>query len=93
MLTKVVNLRKEVYDVYIGRRGKGFDGYFGNPFVIGQDGNRKEVLEKYRKYFYDRIEKDPEFKKQIQNLKEKALGCFCVPQSCHGDIIVEYLNG
>ena len=34
--TRVVNIRKEAYDVYIGRAGKGQDGYFGNPFRLKQ---------------------------------------------------------
>ncbi len=32
--TRVVNIRKKAYDVYIGRAGKGQDGYFGNPFRL-----------------------------------------------------------
>ena len=35
---KVVNLRKERYDAYIGRGSK-----WGNKFVIGRDGYRAEV--------------------------------------------------
>ncbi|PIW12451.1 MAG: hypothetical protein COW35_01440, partial [Candidatus Infernicultor aquiphilus] len=31
------------YDVYIGRPSK-----WGNPFTIGKDGTRSEVIEKYR---------------------------------------------
>lgn len=38
--TRVVNIRKEAYDVYIGRAGKGQDGYFGNPFRLKQDMDR-----------------------------------------------------
>ena len=34
MDTTVVNLFKNKYDVYIGRAGKGQDGYFGNPFPL-----------------------------------------------------------
>ena len=33
-MTKVVNLYKEPYEVYIGRSGKGKDGYFGNPIKL-----------------------------------------------------------
>lgn len=40
---KVVNLRKEKYDVNIGRGSK-----WGNKFVIGRDGDRGEVIRKYR---------------------------------------------
>ena len=41
--TRVVNINKEIYDVYIGRPSK-----WGCPFVIGKDGTRKEVIAKYR---------------------------------------------
>ena len=44
-MTKVVNKYKHVYDVYIGRGSK-----WGNPFVIGKDGTREEVINKYEEY-------------------------------------------
>ena len=44
-ITKVVNIKTENYDVYIGR---GSD--WGNPYAIGIDGDRDEVI---RKYQYD----------------------------------------
>lgn len=46
----VVNIYKDKFDVYIGRKGKGHDGYFGNPFRLKHEGERAEVLELYRKY-------------------------------------------
>ena len=36
MQTVVVNINKEQFDIYIGRAGRGEDGYFGNPFRIGE---------------------------------------------------------
>jgi hypothetical protein len=42
-MTRVVHCRREKYDVYIGRPSK-----WGNPFVVGRDGNRLEVIKKYR---------------------------------------------
>jgi len=86
-MTTVVNKNLDKYDVYIGR-----PSLFGNPYVIGTHGKRKEVIEKYRSYFNHRIEKDPIFKEAVLKLKDKKLGCFCSPQICHGDIIAEYLN-
>lgn len=78
--------------VYIGRAGKGEDGYFGNPVnLIGKD--RAGCLDGYRKYFYDRLERDPEFNRRINALKGKILLCFCYPKLCHGMIIIEYLDG
>jgi len=92
MNTNIVNLRTEKYDVYIGRAGRGQDGYFGNPFMLLAGQSRGTSLEKYRTYFSDRLKTDPEFRKRIYELKGKTLGCFCKPHPCHGDIIAEYLN-
>jgi hypothetical protein len=91
-MTKIVNLYKEPYDIYIGRAGKGQSGYFGNPFKLKPGNSKGSTLEEYKKYFYERLEKDPEFKANILALKGKTLGCFCKPSPCHGDIIIEYLN-
>jgi hypothetical protein len=86
MKTKVVNVRKTHYEVFIGRPSK-----YGNPFKIGRDGTREQVIELYRKYFYKRLEFDPEFKKDVLKLQGKTLGCYCKPEACHGDVILEYL--
>ena len=93
METKVVNIYKEPFDVYIGRAGKGKDGYFGNPFPLLKGEERGSTLDNYKKYFFERIEKDIEFKEKILSLRGKTLGCFCKPKPCHGDIIKEYLDG
>lgn len=90
--TRVVNIRKESCDVYIGRAGHGKDGYFGNPFRLEATMARGSTLESYRKYFYHRLSTDEEFRGRIEELQGKTLGCFCKPNPCHGDIIKEYLN-
>lgn len=88
METIVVHRSKtEEEYVYIGR-----GSLFGNPFIIGIDGNRNEVIEKYKDYFYDRIKSDSAFKESVLKLKNKRLGCYCKPKACHGDIIKEYLD-
>ncbi len=87
--TRVVNLNKEPYDVYIGRAGKGKSGLFGNPY---RQGSREQIIELFRKYFYKRLKEDREFAMRVRRLKGKRLGCFCPPKSCHGDVYVEYLN-
>jgi hypothetical protein len=66
---------------------------FGNPFVIGPDGDREEVIIKYKEYFLDRMAVDRGFKKAILSLKGLRLGCMCKPKPCHGDVIVEWLEG
>ena len=90
--TRIVNLHKEPYDIYIGRAGKGQSGYFGNPILLKPGEPRGSTIERYKHYFYDRLKIDKEFKKRIELLKGKTLGCFCKPAKCHGDIIIEYLN-
>lgn len=79
---RVVHCKKEKYDVYIGRPSK-----WGNPYEIGKDGNRDEVLFKYRKYISSRIKEFP-----IEELRGKVLGCWCAPLPCHGNILVELAN-
>lgn len=80
MKTKVVHCKRQPYDIKIGRPSK-----WGNPFKIGKDGSRVEVIEKYRIW----ILKQPELLSQLHTLKGKTLGCFCFPQKCHGDILAQ----
>ena len=82
-MTKVVNKYKHVYDVYIGRGSK-----WGNPFVIGKDGTREEVINKYEKYLLN----SPELLNSLHELKGKTLGCFCKPKPCHGDVLIKYIR-
>jgi len=92
MKTTVGKWRAGDCDVYIGRAGQGMDGYFGNPFPLQDWQHRGDTIEKYTKYFDNRIKTDPEFKKRILELKGKKLGCFCHPLPCHGDVIAAWLN-
>lgn len=77
--------------VYIGRAGKGKDGYFGNPY-LGSVYGRARSIELFRTYFYRRMIYDEEFVIRVKNLRGKTLVCFCKPQACHGDVIAEYVN-
>jgi len=89
--TTVVNIYKDRnFDEYIGRAGKGQDGYFGNPFKTD---DRQYNIKMFRAYFRARMKSDPVFKSRVMELKGKKLGCFCKPLACHGDIIAEFLNG
>lgn len=94
----VVNVRNAPCDVYIGRAGRGHDGYFGNPVAIGQPcpecgekHDREGVLACYKRYLWRRVNADPVFKQRILELRGKTLGCFCAPQGCHGHVIEAYL--
>jgi hypothetical protein len=78
-MTRVVHCRREAYDVYIGRPSK-----WGNPYEIGKDGTREEVIEKYRKYVMGRTD----LMAALGELRGKVLGCWCHPKACHGDVLV-----
>jgi hypothetical protein len=82
--TIIVNVaRGESCDVLVDRSGP-----WGNPFVIGVDGDRQEVIAKFRNWF-------PKQKKLVDQLEEllgKRLGCHCAPAACHGDVLKEFLG-
>jgi len=82
-MNQVVHCKRQAYDVYIGRPSK-----WGNPFTIGRDGSRAEVIEKYRDYILNNLE----LLACLQELRGKTLGCWCAPQPCHGDVLVELVN-
>jgi len=67
-----------------------------NPYKIGRDGNREEVLEQFESYFLSRVEEDAEFReKALKELKDKVLVCDCdcdSPEECHGHIIAEWVD-
>ena len=68
----------------------GRDGPFGNPFKIGIDGSRDQVISKYREW----IVSQPELVARIRrDLAGVVLGCYCTPEPCHGDVILEVLHG
>jgi hypothetical protein len=88
--TRVVHVNKEEFDVYIGRSfGRFAESDWHNPFKLGVDGNRKEVLVKYRAYIMSR----PDLLARLHELKGKRLGCWCKPKwACHGDVLVDLVN-
>jgi len=84
--TIAVNIKKEKCDVYCGRGSP-----FGNPYIIGCDGTRNDVCDKFIPYFYKKLN-NSQFRNKVIALKGKRLGCYCVPLRCHVQTIVEYLE-
>lgn len=93
-MTRVVNINKEPFDIFIGR-GRG--SKWGNPYTHISDRatlasfivpTREEAIEAYRGYLLS----NKELMDSLFELDGKVLGCFCKPKSCHGDIIIEVLN-
>lgn len=79
----VVRARTTPHDVFIGRPSK-----WGNPFVIGRDGDRAEVIAKYDAW----LDTQPGLLAALPELAGKVLGCFCAPEACHGDVLVRRAN-
>ena len=95
--TKVINIKNAPIGwkdnpeyVYIGRAGKGLDGYYGNPFILQAGERRGDTLDRYRAYVDRLVEMDRTFRKRVKSLYGKTLVCFCKPKACHGDILAEY---
>jgi hypothetical protein len=63
MFTRVVNVKKDRYDIFIGR-----PSIWGNPFIIGKDGNRSEVIRKYKKWIINQ----PELMSSLSLLRGKS---------------------
>ena len=78
----VVHCKKERFDIYIGRPSK-----WGNPFSIGKDGTREEVISKYKQWIWTQTHLIAAIKNG--ELHDKILGCWCAPLPCHGDILLE----
>jgi hypothetical protein len=88
-LTRVVHCR-EPHDVYIGRPCRGRPGsVWANPFKVGRDGTRAEVIAKYRAMLLGR----PDLLARLPELRGKVLGCWCKPEACHGDVLAELADG
>lgn len=83
-VTKVVNLHRDKYDVYIGRGSK-----WGNPFVMqnNSDQERNRVIDLYHNYLFE-----SGLINDISELRGKTLGCYCKPKRCHGDILAYYAD-
>lgn len=80
---KLIKTTDRPNSVYIGRPSK-----WGNPFSIGRDGNRREVIELFRAM----LMRSPDLLQDLPELKGKDLICWCAPYPCHGDILLELAN-
>ena len=62
---------------------------WGNPFVIGRDGDRATVIARYRD---DYLPVRPGLLARLGELRGKALGCWCAPQACHADVLIQEME-
>ena len=78
------------------------DSIWANPFKVGdtsreninkdaENGSRARVVDKYKNYIIKKINDDPDTY-NLDTLKGKNLGCWCKPESCHGDVLLDLIG-
>lgn len=87
---KLVHCKKDQFDIYIGRPSK-----WGNPFSHENNtlakfkvASREEAIAKYAQW----IIKQENLLKDLTELKDKILGCWCYPKPCHGEVLIYLID-
>ncbi len=73
---------------YVGHAGPRHDwpeSPFANPFVKLAGSDRATMVTRYREWLHDR----PALMKRIPDLAGRAIGCWCAPNACHADVLLE----
>jgi Domain of unknown function (DUF4326) len=93
--------------IYVGRSNKSYGLHqspLANPYVIGRDGNREEVIQKYRRWLWTEMKTGIaggesavfdellDIAEKVKDGENVALTCWCKPESCHGDIVSKAVN-
>lgn len=90
---KIVNIKAGPKSrfLYIGRKNSTYgllESVFANPFVIGKDGDREEVIKKFEEYALT----NPILMESLPQLDSyNFLGCWCLfpHDDCHGRVLLE----
>lgn len=97
-MPKVWNMRdstRPINALYVGR-GQNPNMKWGNPFHIGKDGSRQQVIEKFRNHLFESSLID-----DIAELEGHDLICWCAPNGgitatdpliCHAQILLQLAN-
>lgn len=88
---RVVHCEREPFDVYCGRGSRSLGlsaSKWANPFRIGRDGTREQVIAKHKRWMLTQ----PELLAALEELRGRTLGCHCAPQACHCDTLLELAN-
>lgn len=104
MIEKVVHVKKDKYDAYVGRKMPGLPTTytkFGNPFKLDKKKqNHDEVMFAYFNYLIDNPELIEEAKKELGSFT--TLSCWCSPEGglslddeviCHAQFLGKAING
>lgn len=70
--------------VYVGRPTK-----FGNPFPINPCCSRDDVIARFERYIRSKPALVEAAKRELAG---KDLVCWCAPQRCHADVLMQIAN-
>lgn len=78
----------------VGRRGAGVyvgrPSMWGNPFVVGRDGTRDEVVEAFERWVRTSADADAaRIRRHVKALLGRDLVCWCAPARCHASVLEE----
>jgi hypothetical protein len=88
---RVVHCEREPFDIYCGRGSRKLGlprSKWANPFRIGPDGTREEVIAKHKGW----IPTQPHLMAALDELRGRTLGCHCAPRACHCHTLVDLGN-
>jgi hypothetical protein len=88
---RVVHCEHETFDIYCGRGSSRLGlrpSKWANPFRIGRDGTREQVIAKHKRWILNQ----PQLLASLEELRDQTLGCHCAPQACHCDTLAELAN-
>ena len=60
---------------------------WGNPFVVGRDGTRAQVIPRYRADLWRRIRAGEVPLAELAALNYRRLAYHCAPRPCHGLVL------
>lgn len=98
-MNQIVHWKKVKFDFYLGRDHAlyGIPRFaampeFANPFSIGIEGTRDEVIVKYEVYIREQIKKNPGMIQLLKQMRGATLGCWCFPLRCHCEIVAKLIQ-
>ena len=90
-MARVLNKSNLTHDQYM-RRGAVYVGRptpWGNPFALTEYG-RDEAIRLYVEWLD--APDQAELRERIPTLRGKDLVCWCAPEACHADVLLERAN-
>lgn len=108
MAVKVVHIRDSLKTVgykavYVGR-GNSRDprmenAGLGNPFKLGSNEPRGATIQRFKQWCWKEYHNNPTYKEKLDSLARRVkngenieLVCFCKPNSCHGDVLKNFID-